>query len=579
MKLRQLALAALSAAAFPATGQEVDLSPVYWDAAARSYLEEFNWTGSEIDKPLAVGKHGAITATMSAPAVYAGLQALQQGGTAADAVLTSALTEIALVGGFFTSYSGLLGLVYYEAETDRVYSLDAGFNSVLAEAEPMSIPRERNGRNVLVPGFMAGVEAAHKRFGELPWRTIFEPAIYYADTGFRLPQWFAQGLRTEGPLLTRLPESRSVFTRSDGEVYEEGDLFRQPQLARTLRAVVDEGAEYMYSGAWAEKFIEAVRREGGRISLNDMLAYKVTWSEPVQTSFLGYEVFASGLPAAGGVHVVEALNLAREAGLAGMPAPTKSAERFYWQSQIANVAALTDASDDRLASLGERLGMDITLRARAGRAYARALWAAITEGTIQLAKPPDGVLPGHSDAIVAIDQWGNVATMQHTINDFVSDLYVDGVSISHAARFQQRRIARVESGQRVPSGANSVIIVRDGQPRAALASIGTGLNQAMFSAILNLLSAEMEIKQAVDGPLLHLPTWSPDLEAFSANVIEGDFAAELLDRARTMGLDVAVHQRPGLEVSGSVLGATIDPVSGTINAAGARGFNALPFAY
>jgi gamma-glutamyltranspeptidase len=121
--------------------------------------------------------------------------------------------------------------------------------------------------------------------------------------------------------------------------------------------------------------------------------------------------------------------------------------------------------------------------------------------------------------------------------------------------------------------------MRNGRPRAALASIGTGLNQATFSVILNLLSADMGIKQAVDGPLLHLPTWNAEIEAFTANVIEGDFSADLLDRVRMLGLDVAVHPRPGHNVSGSVIGATIDPVSGTLNAAGARGFNALPLAY
>jgi hypothetical protein len=101
----------------------------------------------------------------------------------------------------------------------------------------------------------------------------------------------------------------------------------------------------------------------------------------------------------------------------------------------------------------------------------------------------------------------------------------------------------------------------------------------MFSVILNLLSADVRIKQAVDGPLIHLPTWNADLEAFTTNVIEGDFSSELLDRVGMLGLDVAVHPRPGHNVLGSVVGATIDPISGTLNAAGARGFNALPFAY
>lgn len=580
MRLMRLAFTAPLAFAFSAFGQDVDLSPSNWDATTRSYLEEFNWTGSsEIDKPLASGSNGAITASFSAPAVYAGLQALRQGGTAADAALTTALTQVVLVGGSFVSYSGYLGMLYYEAETDAIYNLDAGFNSVLGETDPLSIPRERSGRNVLVPGFMAGVEAAQERFGELPWATIFEPAIFYAENGFRLPQWFEGMLRAQEELLSRLSETRSVFTRPDGELYREGDQFRQPQLARVLRRVASDGASYMYTGEWAENFVDSVRSEGGTITLDDMLAYEVLWSQPLQTSFAGHDVFVSGLPAAGGVNLIEALNLARLAGLEQMDGPVSSPEDFYWQTQIANVSVLMYASDERLSAIGEDLGMEVTLQTRSELDYASALWDAITEGRLSLAKPPQGEPLDHTDAIVVVDQWGNIASVHHTINDYFSDLYVDGVSVSHAARFQQSLLERVEPGQRLPSGINSVITMREGKPYAALASIGTGLYQATFSVVLNLLSSNLDIKAAVDGPLVHNPTWNPEIEAFTSNVIDGDYSDEFLDQVRALGLDIDVHERPGNNVSGSVVGIVIDPETGARNAAGARGSNALPYAY
>ncbi len=128
------------------------------------------------------GKSGLVVATMSPIAVNAGMEALRQGGTAADAAATVALTQITTALGSYVSYAGILQLVYYDAKSGKVSTMNAGWNSYLGETDPKSIPVDdlgplafgtkptegAEGRKTLVPGFMAGIEQMHKRFGRLP---------------------------------------------------------------------------------------------------------------------------------------------------------------------------------------------------------------------------------------------------------------------------------------------------------------------------------------------------------------------------------------------------------------------------
>ncbi len=135
--------------------------------------------------PAVESAKGMVAVTTDAFSARIGLEALQQGGSAADAALATALAQIALEAGAPTSYAGILTMVYYDAASKKVYSLNAGYNTVLEEKEPITIPGEGkpSGRTALVPGFFAGVQAAHDRFGKLPFASLFDPAIYLAEKG------------------------------------------------------------------------------------------------------------------------------------------------------------------------------------------------------------------------------------------------------------------------------------------------------------------------------------------------------------------------------------------------------------
>jgi gamma-glutamyltranspeptidase/glutathione hydrolase len=160
-----------------------------------------------------------VVGTSGPLAVHAGLDALKHGGSAADAALTTALTQVAVFAGATVSYAGLLTAVYYDAASGVVHTLNAAYNTVREERSPLSIPTmgEHSGRTALVPGFMAGVQALHDRFGRLPFATIFRPAIWIAEHGVPVSPVLRAWLSAHGKFVTRLPETKRIFVKDDGE--------------------------------------------------------------------------------------------------------------------------------------------------------------------------------------------------------------------------------------------------------------------------------------------------------------------------------------------------------------------------
>src|SRR6185503_3793677 len=223
------------------------------------------------------------------------------------AAMAVAMAQPCHAMGSFVSYAGIITLVYFEASSGKVYSLDGGFNAVRGEKDPLTIPAPAgdlvalsgggpastpSGRTALVPGFFAGLEAAHERFGKRPFSEIVAPGIRCAEQGFALTQYDHDLIRARHEVLERLPETKAIFKKPDGSDYQVGDTFKQPALAQTLRAVSRHGArQYIYRGAWGEKFVAAVQHEGGVMTLEDLQAYEPTWSDAVHGAFNGYEIY------------------------------------------------------------------------------------------------------------------------------------------------------------------------------------------------------------------------------------------------------------------------------------------------
>lgn len=419
------------------------MAPETWDSE-----EVHRYLTLGMDEPDLDGASGTATKAMvvgsTGPfAQLAGRKVLEAGGSATDAVIATALTQIALAAGSWVSYAGVFHMVH--AGNGRTDSLSAGYATFAEEDDPESIPKapQPSGRTALVPGFMAGVAAAHQRFGVLPWADLFAAAIHVAEQGFPVGKIRAGqfGLRKDV-----LPESFRA---------ERGDTFKQPDLAETLRSVAGDGADWMYRGPWAREFVDVVRGAGGKATMDDLAAYQPIWADPRTIGFRGTEVHTLGEPDTGGDGLAEALRLAEN--VAGDPLTDPQA--LHDLIKITRSAMRPGSHSDFVLAVDER-------------------------GNVAAAC--------HT---INTSLWGSTG------------LFAGGVSIPDSACLQQRALATLGPGEHLPCPVNPAIALRDGVPVLASSSIGAGLHCATLQGLHAALGLGIPVDEVVRRPMFHGPDY------------------------------------------------------------------------
>ncbi len=554
-----------------------DLSPQTWNAADRTRVEDLQMSPFAPRVRAVQGTSAIICDTGSPIAVYAGMQALNAGGTAADAAATVALTQIATELGSYVSYAGVLQLIYFDAKSNKVYSLGAGWNSYRAENDPRSIPvsalglpglstkddTNAEGRKTLVPGFMAGIEAMHNRFGKLPFQDLFQPAIWYAQNGVKVTPLLAFYFSSQGKFLSRTPEGRQFMSQAGNEMPKAGDRFVQADLAKTLRDVAEHGAQSMYTGAWGQQFVSAVQKDGGKVTMDDMAAYQPTWVEPISTEFTGQSVFAPGGSNEGGQQVLEALNFAEEMKLDQQQPYWKDPAVFSHLSRILQFVETGPYSTPEVAAFQREHNLNFSSDDRVTKAYAKAM-------TPMLQRDPHSVpasqSPNHSAGVVVVDRWGNVAALVHSINTMpwgTTGIVVGGIPLSDAAGFQQSRLVNVKPGARVPDDMAPAIVLKAGKPVLAVATVGVSLVPETVRVILGALG-----NHADPGTLLAAPPLLYNFEAPEPGkswawkrqlVPESAYDPAFLQQLQSLGVDVRQETKAQvLALRGTAAFATID---------------------
>ncbi len=528
----------------------------------KSKFDPEQWPKQELDRylaldgeraqphPAVVSSKAMIAGTNDPFAIHAGLEVLAHGGNAVDAALTTSLAQIALEAGANVSYAGILEATYYDAASGKVYTLNARYNTVQNENDPLTIPGvgEHSGRTALVPGFMAGVQSLHDRFGKLPFATLFDPAIWIAEHGVAVNPRLARDFKRSERFITRLPEGKRTFTKADGSLYQTGELFRQPELAATLKKVARQGSGFLYKGEWARHFVDAVRRDGGRMTLDDLAAYHPMWTEPLQVSYRGYQVVSLGPPNRGGLITLGSLKLAETADLKKYGHYSNSAEALYYLIQILRIesAFANSSAEARKRRYPE---IDPSLESQLTKETAERMWARIQH---RPANRQPAVKPGpnHSDGVLAADERGNVVSILHSFSGIYwgsSGIFVDGVSIPDTASLQQQLMARVGPGARLPSASNPLIVLKGGKPVLASVAIGSGgVDEVTVQNLINILDFGMTPKTSVEQPNTRGPffgitgTASPKPELEKETIGEGDFPEAVLDGLRARGQAVKI---------------------------------------
>jgi gamma-glutamyltranspeptidase/glutathione hydrolase len=521
-------------------------------------------------------QNGMVVGTMAPEAVQAGVMVLKEGGSAVDAALTTALAQVPLMPGNFISYAGIMELLYYDAETGQVYSMNAVWDVPSAETDPLSIPftgypyngtSSPSGRTALVPGFMAGLQSAHARFGTLPFSRLFEPAIAFARQGIVIDELQAGFFAQFEPVITRLPETAALFTRDDGQLYQAGDLYKQSLMADVLEQVARNGAAYMYTGAWGQQFVETIQREGGVITIEDMAAYQPIWTEPVSTSYAGHEIYAPGLPGVGGVNLVEAFNLIEAADLGRYGHFSEIPESMFWMMQIGRASVLSYLDSEQREMLFP--GMDLSLESRLDKGTSAVLWEYIKSGESPLFASLGGAVESHSAAVVAVDSHGNITALTHTSNAYLyggSGISVEGIYIPDPASYQQNLIQEAGAGNRLPNIINLVIVLRDGQPVWASACIGN-VHYETLQRLASVLTYGMDLIEAQEAPTLLAPVTEGLDRLPIVQVFEGDFDRDVIQTVRELGQpveEIPLDFDSYVLNRGILVGITIDPQSGRL---------------
>lgn len=524
---------------------------------------------------------GMVTGTTGAQAQQAGIEILRDGGSAADAVVATAMTQVCLAAGSWVSYAGIMNVVYYDASSGKVHNMNASYDTVSGENDPGSIPQpdfskglsgvvmEPDGRTVLVPGFLKGAEALVERFGKKSLSRVAAPAIDCAEKGYAWTEGATQQFSFRKDVLTRDPETRAVFTRDDGSAYQPGDNFRQPVLAETLRRFAEDGSDYIYRGPWAEKLVDKVRALGGKLSLEDMASYDVIWSEPAHGEHNGYDVYVHGAPATGGVSTIEALNLFELAGLSSKGYYSESPEVLFWMNQIFKPAYVLGYGSGEVS---KATGLDFSPEARLSKETSASVYQLMLAGhfpTVDLPKNPE---PKHSDGVVVVDQWGNVAAMVHSINTVswgTTGLNIGGISIPDSAAIQVAAVAATEPGDRLPDPTNPGIVMKDGKAYLGFSSIGAGLHARTVAALTSVLDYGMTPQEAINAPAFGSHHFKGNGEFGALTVGEGDFSKEVVEGVEKMGMEIEEDNT----MRGYWIGIQIDPDTGKLHGGTPRSFS------
>ncbi len=245
----------------------------------------------------------------------AGMEILKRGGNAVDAAVATAFA-LAVVDQASSGLGGGGFMVIYDAKDHRAHALD--FRETAPEAakselytkggKPVPSLSLTGALAVAVPGEVAGLLEALKRFGTLSRQALLAPAIRYAGEGFAPDGALRFAIERQRSTMKRFPDLARVFLPKD-EVPAEGELLRQSELSETLKAIASQGGQVFYDGWIGQAIVETVKKEGGVLSLDDLKNYRPVWREPLIGQYRKRTVIAMPPPSSGGVALIETLNV------------------------------------------------------------------------------------------------------------------------------------------------------------------------------------------------------------------------------------------------------------------------------
>ena len=531
-------------------------------------------------------RHGVV-ASINEVASQVGVDVMKRGGNAIDAAIAVAfalaVTHPAagnLGGGGFMMIrlkDGRTTAIDYRemapaAATHNIY-LDK--NGKVIEGEGGSIEGYRAAG---VPGTVRGMELALKKYGShrLTWTQLIEPARRLAANGFTVTNSLARGLRGNREYLSKYPETKRIYL-NNGNFYNEGDLFVQPDLAATFARLQRGGPNEFYEGETARLIVDDLKRHNGLITMEDMRGYVAKEREPVRGTYRGYEVISMPPPSSGGAVLIEMLNILEGYDLKKMD--WASSDRYHLMTE-----AMRRAFADRAEYMGDTDFVKVPIAGLIDKKYAAQLRSSInpdrasTSEQVKAGKPV-GYESDETTHFTVVDPDGNAVANTYTLNNsFGSAVVAKGTGLimndemdDFAAKpgtpnlyglIQGERNAVAPRKRPLSAMTPTFILRKDGSLWFTVGSPGgpTIIN-TVLDVITNVIDYNMNIQQAIDAPRIH-HQWLPDELVYEPYGLSGDtqkaLAArghKLVDKPRYLGdcEGIMIEEKTGIR-----LGAT-DP--------------------
>ena len=573
MELRRI-LAVATAAALVAGSAMLPLTELW--------AQQANGEEREQARSMVISQYG-IVAAESPLASQAGVEILRNGGNAIDAAI-AANAVMGVVAPMSNGIGGDLFAIIYDAKTGKLYGMNASgpapaaLSAQLLRDKGMERMPLRGIHSVTVPGAVDGWQKMEERFGRKKLSDTLAPAIRISDDGFPVTEWIANLWASDARWVKDDAEANKVYL-NNGEPMKLGEMFKNGDLARSLRAIAQSGRDAFYKGEIARSIVEASQHYQGTMTMEDMAAYSSEWVEPMSTTYRGWKVYE--LPPNGqGIAALEMLNMMETFPLARQSAPGASTSRNLGASAAAppadqqarelspNLWALnqTDtlhmmieakklAYADLRKFIGEPKGNPAVMQAANGmlsKEYAAQRAKLIDMSKANCSVDPGTPMPAGGDTIYlsVVDREGNmVSLIQSNYEHFGSGLVAKGTGFvlqDRGALFNLEKGSPNElTGKKRPLHTIIPAFMEQGQTRIAFGIMG-GWNQAQAHAqyVSHIVDFKQNIQLAMETARFTKGTF-PGCDVELEDRIPSNVQADLEKRGHVLRMSHGYSNRFG----------------------------------
>jgi len=527
---------------------------------------------SDINFTSSVTGNNGMVVSASRFASEVGLKILRSGGNAVDAavamgfVLAVTYPQAGNIGGggfmVIRTKDTITTIDYREkapASSTRNMFLDESGNFLPDKSQVGHL-------SAGVPGSVAGLLYALEKYGTMPKDSVLKDAVSLAENGFEIEEKLAASLNSNYELFNEFPSSRKVFTKK-GLKYSAGEIFKQPDLANTLKLINIHGKEGFYSGITADLIVKEMTSGGGIISKDDLLNYAPVERPPVTTNYKGYEVYSMGPPSSGGIALIQLLNMIENESI-----PDRGSV-YYGAKDYAEYLHVTFENMKRVyADRSEHLGdpdfWKVPVNELTSKEYSKERRSGIGPNSTPAGEIKAGIFTKESDQTThysVIDKDGNMVSVTTTLNNtYGSGVVVDGAGFllndemdDFASKPGEPNMFgligneanAIEPNKRMLSSMTPTIILKDGNPFIVIGSPGGGrIITSVYNTIVGIIDFRMSLDSAIDKPRFH-HQWLPEHIQYESGSIDEEVMGKLKEKG---------HQMEKISDFGRVEGILID---------------------